>query len=178
MHDQIRSCPIFRLVFVSFEIYDFSINNFFGKKCRPFPRGNRKNTFREKSGGGLSSNVDPWIRRNSGGPNKLGKNSPSGRSFRFQFHLSARSSFSLIFSRGQLLLSWFVEPGRINPSQIRWRARDQFSLSPSAPPPPSFSREREKAARSTTGFQRSRVSGSRSFTVVFVALSYRYLEPR
>lgn len=39
-----------------------------------------------------------------------------------------RSSFSLIFSRGQLLLSCFVEAGRINPSQIRWRPRDQFSL--------------------------------------------------
>ena len=36
-----------------------------------------------------------------------------------------------------------MEPGRINPSQIRWRARDQFSLSLSAPPPPCFSRERE-----------------------------------
>lgn len=38
-----------------------------------------------------------------------------------------RSSFSLIFSRGQLLLSWFVEAGRINPSQIRCRPWDQFT---------------------------------------------------
>jgi len=31
------------------------------------------------------------------------------------------------FSRGQLLLSRFLEAGRINPSQIRWRSRKQFA---------------------------------------------------
>lgn len=43
-------------------------------------------------------------------------------------------SFSLSLSHGQLFLSRFLEAGRINPSQIRWRSRKQFaSLSPFLP---------------------------------------------
>lgn len=92
----------------------------------------------------------------------------------------------LFLARGQLLLSGFLEAGRINPSQIRWRARKQFALlflplifSP-------FVRSSFFAVGRSVGtsscnvrtLERSRVSSSRSFMVVLVALSHCYLSDR
>lgn len=83
----------------------------------------------------VNKNNSVCLRRSRSIPTIFGNRT---RRFRYGFFIS------LALSRGQLLLSRFLEAGRINPSQIRWRPRKQFAslslslvLSPFVCPPSS-----------------------------------------